>query len=238
MPPEAETIVTPPVAPPTSAAGPIQGSEMAAAKPAAVTAPAPVAAAAPKEIYLGGRKFSSLEELGQFTAGLQAKADIADRLTSVVAPQARVVDPMEELGETFFSNPAEAVRKIKDLTKQEVRAEDAQRDAAQALRTKFFNDYPDLRGQEDVVELYYAKMQKELATLSETDATSKLANAARARLASIRGKIEGTQELSNKTPNVLGSGSGAPASGETPYVAKTMSEQLREFQSRGRKTAR
>lgn len=207
------------------------------APPAARAAPVVTPPPADKKIYLGGKVFNTMEEVNAYTTGLQAKADIADRFKDVIAPPQRVIDPMETIGETFFSDPTGSAKNLVEMATQNALAQFDNRQRASDLRQKFFNDYSDLRGQEDMVEFYYGKMQKELAQMPEADATSKLANAVRSRLASIKGTQEGTQELSNKTPQVAAGGGSAP-SAPPAYVAKTMSEQLREFQSRGKRAAR
>lgn len=234
MPPEAE--LTPPVQkenPAIVAGGPTEGASL---NPP-VERSAPVLPPVDKKIYLGGKVFNTMEEVNAYTTGLQAKADIADRFKDVIAPPQRVIDPMETIGETFFSDPAGAAKNLIQIAEDNALAKFDNRQRASDLRQKFFNDYSDLRGQEDLVEFYYGKLQKELAQMPEADATSKLANAVRSRLANIKGTQEGTQELSNKAPVTVGTGTSAPAA-QAPYVGKSMSEQLREFQSRGKKTAR
>lgn len=203
--------------------------------PAAATSAPP--AGKPTEIYLGGRKFNSVEELAAHTQELQNKADIADRIQSAINPATgRPVDPEEEIAEMIYTDPKKAIRSIKEMAKQEMRQENAQLADVQNLKAQFYSTNADLANKQELVEFFYGRMEKELANMSIVDATSKLANAVRAKLADWKGEKVATQELSNTTPRVAGAGSGAPSEGTPVAAPQTMTEQLRAFQKRGTRT--
>lgn len=231
---EAQAPVSPELQPPTPPQGLSGGPGDPISAPAEKVASQQNQTPAPKEIYMGGRKFNSIEELATYTQELQTKAAVADQIRGVMIPSQPEVDPEEELAEMIYSDPKKAVKMIKGRAVDEAVQIFEQRQAAKATRQDFFITHKDLQGQEDLVDMYYNKMQKELATLPLNAATSKLANAVRARVANIRGEKQATETLSNDNPVVIGSGTTAPKA-SAQAASKSFLEQLQSMQRRGKK---
>ncbi len=229
--------VPPPVADMNAAATqPAKGNTASPAAGTGALSPQPSGAVAtpgpakPQEIYMGGKKFSSMEELSAYTAELQGKASIADQLRHTLAPPAPTDNTEDELADLIYTDPKKYNKIMEDRITARANQMFEQKLASENVRKNFYEQYPDLKGHEDLVGVYYNNMQKELASQTQDAATSSLANAVRSRLASIRGTKEGTQVLSNGKPVVVGQGGPAPMTSETP-AAKTFAQQLADWKS-------
>lgn len=188
----------------------------------------------PKEIFLGTRKFNSQDELLQYTRDLQAQVSVVDQLKGVLSPQVKAADPNEELADLMYSNPRRYTEIIEERSANRALQQFQASQQAQKIRSDFFTEYNDLSNHSELVDMYYTSMQKELAQLSQKDATSRLANAVRAKLANIRGNQPATETLPNGSPRVVGQGSGVPAP-LTPGPRQSMADQLKAHQKRGKK---
>lgn len=221
----------------------LQAKQSGTATPSTTQPPqqAEAAPAAPAhvKIMLGSRTFDTTEDLARYAQGLEEKErqfEQVRQLTNPVQPARDVFDDVEDM---IYSNPKEALRKVSQQARQDAELSIMNKINAEKVERKFYEKNPDLVGQEDFVKFIYAKEQKELAQLPEEQALSKLANAARARIASIRGtQGQGqAQTLPDSRATTAPSSSGAPQAAGTQVKQRTsMLDQMRSLQSRGSKT--
>ena len=127
------------------------------------------------------------------------------------------LDPEEELADNIFVDPKTTLKKLKDQVKQEFRQEQYQKEAQVQTVNKFYNQYKDLQDHKDLVEFYAFKMKGDLANTPEDVALSKVAQAVRGKIASIKGSRVATEELSSK-PAVTVGATGNPTARTTAQV--------------------
>lgn len=230
-PADMSSVVSQPV-PPAASAGP-------AAAPSAVLPPpaSSTSAAKPTKYYLGGREFNSAEELASYASTLQSKADLADRIQTQMSPAQPQRDEYAELADLQFTNPEEWNKKLEERVTAKAAKIYENQLKSQEVKTKFYADYSDLVGHEDIVGMKYNQMQNELAKMPDDQATLALANAVRAKIASIKGQATGTEVLPNGQARVVGSGAPAPTITTPAPVQKTFQDQVRDLQRKKTKTA-
>lgn len=189
-------------------------------------------------VYLGTKKFNSMDELVQYTSQSeqekQRALDELNKIRSTLNPAPSEPDIEEE----FWQSPKKALEKVhmkaKEDAKREVLQEIESNKRAQETRDKFYGQYQDLKGNEDLVEFYASRMQKELETLAPDEQLSKVAHAVRAKVASIRGTQATTEELSSRPAVTVGATSGAPTQVNAPQAVSFV-DQLRALRARGAK---
>jgi len=209
-----------------------------ASKSQATTQDAPATEAKPSQseqrdskIYLGDKVFSSQDELRSYVRELEATKSQYETVRNQFAPQPQqqVVDPEEDIETLWYTNPKKAqeitARRAADEAKQEI----LRIQKAQQIRETFYSKYPDLRGQEDLVQMYTGRLEKEVASLPEDEQLSKLANAVRSRIASLKGASNATEELPSKRPVVAGENGGAPITSGTVKRPMTMVDQIKNM---------
>lgn len=193
----------------------------------------PASAPRAQEIYVGDRKFASVDDLKTAYIEAQTRSSMVDQLQSVINPASKAAapNPDKDLADLMYSDPEEYTRQVEDRASKRALSLYQQQQEAIRVRNSFYGKNTDLVGNEDLVEMLYAKMQNELVKLNEGDATSKLANAVRERIASIKGAITAAtaRELSSGTPVTVGRGSQAPSSAPAPAAPQTMLEQLKSL---------
>jgi hypothetical protein len=204
----------------------------ASAPAEAPAAPAP-AAASFTPVYVGARKFESAEELASYTAELENQRIVQS--AQVQAPMAPVVDRDKELADLMFQDPTTAIKVLKQEVKQEFDRETAAKDNSARAWASFYQQFPDLKGLEDMVDAQTAKMADRIRKLPLEQAMKELGTAVRGRLASIKGTPSGGVPLSSG-PAITAGSSGNPG---TPVAVprQTMSfvEQMASLQKRGKK---
>lgn len=211
---------------------------------AASPIPAPAVSADPivetksTAIYLGSKKFNNMDELVRYTsqaeADRQGAMDELNRIKASIAPPASSEPDIEE---EFWTSPKKALEKVrqsaKEDAKREVLQEIASQKSAQETRDTFYGKNSDLKGHEDLVELYAVRMQKELASVHPDEQLSKIAQAVRAKVASIRGTQVATEELPSGPAVTVGATSGQPtrvSANNTPSFV----DQLQALRSKGK----
>jgi hypothetical protein len=213
----------------------------------ASSAPQASGGSASKDIYLGDRRFSSNEELAAYAATLKPKADLADRLMNQLSPQSpQQINEEDQLAEMIYEDPKKAVRGIVALAKKELNEESNVRQTAENTKKVFYDSYKDLVGQEDIVSMEYQKLQqsyaqagKSLDSIPIVEVSSKIANAARERIARIKGQSVSSREvLPDGNPVVVGAGSSAPSAPSGSPARKTMFEQMKDMKAQKGKAVR
>lgn len=183
------------------------------------------------KIYLGDKVFGSQDELRSYVRELEATKSQYETVRNQFQPQAQqqMVDPDEDIETLWYTNP----KKAQEITARqaESRAEKKilELQNAQRVREKFYSQYPDLRGQEDLIQLYTGKIEKDVANLPEDEQLSKLANAVRTRIASLKGATHATEELQSKRPVVAGENGGAPITTGAGKRPMTMVDQIKNM---------
>ena len=129
----------------------------------------------PVEIELGEAKFAvppavaaALKEArAQAAAAGESVREIEQRLTAQIealkkpAPPQEDADP-QDMDVLLFSNPKEAVKRIKAEIREEIRGEQAITQAQNAFWSAFYEEYPELKEDDLVVK---AIMNREMGTL-------------------------------------------------------------------------
>ena len=177
-------------------------------------------------VYYNGKQYSQ-EEINQV---------LRERDANIAAKQAIPAKDEEELETMMYTDPKRYNQIIQDKAAQKALNHIEERNRQIDVRAKFFNDYKDLRGNEDLVEYHATKMQASIANLPPEEALSKLAQAVRSRLSAISGKKVATEELSSKpavTAGATGTQSGA-APAPKGDSEMTFIEQMNKFQRRGK----
>lgn len=189
-----------------------------------------------KVYYLGDKKFSNEDELLAYTASLQEKAKKYEQIEGQINPAQPQVNK-KKLSDLIFEDPEAAIEEIRTSVKTEIRNEDYQQRELVNLVNRFYNANPDLKGFEDIVDVTAGRLQKDVANLSEPERFSKIAQAVRTRLATIKGAQGSTEELSSSPAVTMGAGSGKPiTTGATTKARMSFADQIREVQKKGKLT--
>lgn len=182
-------------------------------------------------IFYNGRKYSPEE----MTSILRERDEIALKQATVNAVPP--VDADEENLEILqYSDPKKYAQVLKEQTKREIRAEQAAIENQKRIKDDFYSNYKDLKGNEDLVELFAFKMQGALAKEPTDVAFLKLAQAVRTRISVLRGDKKATEELSSKPAITAGATGSSSGSAPQPKGPESMSfmDQMKVFQRRGK----
>ena len=189
------------------------GTEMfnqaATAKPEEVKAEAPKKEEpkTEKPIYLGGKKFNTVEELAIYTQRLEQEKQATTHVAPT-APQSKE-KPISEL---LFEDPEKALAMHEQKVIQKLKAEENQRRQEQEFWSKFYSENKDLEDNSDIVQFTLNKNWNEFETLHPDQASQKLAEYSRKTMSRFRG----TQETRNALPS--GQAKAGPASTQSAPV--------------------
>lgn len=186
-----------------------------------------------KEIYLGGRKFSSLEEVIQYTAQLETeKKRLEQYKPSQTQQEILQTANTPKIEDLLFEDPASAIKLIKEDAKKEVLGMIDKQKKHEQVWNKFFSDYPDLKGQEILVNAYQNQLWEEIADLPPSEGLSKVALKVREKISDLRKGSAVSEDLRSGGATVA-SGSSGPGTTVTTRVAPTsFVDQLRKYQKR------
>lgn len=157
--------------------------------------------AAPKEeaqpqqapIYLGGKKFNSVEELADYTAKLEAT-----KYQQQVAPVAAPVSHQgadKPLSELIFEDPERALKIHEERVIQKLKAEEQARKTEQDFWAGFYKKNKDLESESDLVQFVVQKHMPELAHLHHEQAAEKIAEYSRKTILRFKGQQETNKAL-------------------------------------------
>jgi hypothetical protein len=218
----------------TPSAAPAQGGSPGGA---AAATPAPASTPSFTPIFLNGKRFNTADELAVYTSKIEHDRAVLQAAMGQVtsAPGAQKETP-KKLSDLMFEEPDAFVEELlvqgEERAYKRIRTEDGQRDALQ----NFYSAYPDLKGNEDLVDMYRGRMHGEIKDLPLADAIKKLGDAVRTRVSSLRGSSNTTTtELPGGQARTAGA-SGNPAPHVPAESKKTdFISQLQRRQQRNRK---
>lgn len=139
-------------------------------------------------IYLGAKKFNSVDELARYTAELEAQKAVPQWQQ----PMQEVEKPISEL---LFENPEKALELHEQRVIQKLKAEEAKKKQEQDLWERFYSKNKDLAEDKELVEYVLGKNWDGLRQLHPDQAMEKLADYARGTMSRFRKTPEKNQEL-------------------------------------------
>lgn len=187
-----------------------------------------------KSVFFGGKKFTSIDELANYTASLEKEKKILETKPQTSSQKTTEMTEEDEFLK-FATDSKKYKADLKEEVKAEIRQEYTREQAERKIWSKFYEEFPDLKGHEDLVELSQGRLWQQVKDLPVTEGLTEIAKATRQRIAGIRGKsFEGTKELTSGQAMAMPSGS-ATGSQVAVKVGKTdFASQLRAFQKRQR----
>lgn len=139
-------------------------------------------------IYLGGKKFNSVEELAEYTQQLEA----SKQQVPAYQPQPAAEKPLSEL---LFEDPEKALQLHEQRVIQKLKAQEEQKTREAQFWDSFYRENKDLADQQDVVTFAMNKHWDELAKLHPDQAQKKVAEYARKTILRFKGETGTTKEL-------------------------------------------
>lgn len=140
-------------------------------------------------IYLGGKKFSSVEELAQYTEQLETERSIA------AAKASNQVAPPKKVSDLIFEDPEKALELHEQQIIQKLRAEEQAKQSEKQWWDGFYTKNKDLSEDQDLVAFTLNKHWDELRTLHPDQASDKLADYTRKTAVRFRKTAGEKQEL-------------------------------------------
>jgi hypothetical protein len=179
-------------------------------------------------IYLGGKKFNSVEELAEYTQQLEA--------TKYTAPvQQQPVATEKPLSELLFEDPEKALQVHEQRVIQKLKAQEDQKNRETHFWNTFYSENKDLSDHQDVVNFAMNKHWDELSRLHPEQAQKKIADYTRKTILKFKGGQETTKELPSGAAKAGPSNTqSAPAVTESRPAAVDFVSQLRKIQSKRR----
>lgn len=187
-------------------------------------------------VILGNMKFNSMEELARYTAQLQGRSEVIDKLQQITNPQPQVaVDPDAEIADLLFEDPKAAIKVISDRAQQKAKQEMEQSRQHDRAWDEFYKANPDLREHEDFVQFVLNKNLETIKSMDLSQAIAHVSHETRARLAKVRGSASSGQPLPSKPAVVAGSsGASLPQQPAQKVAPKSFIAQLSAYQRRGK----
>jgi hypothetical protein len=204
---------------------------------------APAVAAEAEEpetlISIGGREFKTQSEAIRYAEELEQEKLLAESynqgIRETLALTQKPVQAQEEdnFDEQFYSNPKEALKKVKEQAKDEIMASINAKDAEKAAWNRFSQAHPDLADSEKEVRRVLQENWDVLGNMKdEKRAMEILATKTRSYFQSIAERVKPRTVLSNRGGQVV-SPSGKASSGVTPNKREerplTMIEQMQSL---------
>lgn len=182
-------------------------------------------------IYLGGKKFNSVEELAEYTQQLEASK--YTQPTQAYQPQpASTEKPLSEL---IFEDPEKALQLHEQRVIQKLKAEEDQKSRERNFWDSFYKENKDLSDQQEVVQFAMNKHWDELSRLHPEQAQKKIADYTRKTILKFKGTSETTKELPSGVAKAGPSNTqSAPTVTESRPAAVDFVTQLRKIQSKRR----
>lgn len=177
-------------------------------------------------IYLGGKKFGSVDELAAYASQLEK-----ERATQ--APQQTQTAQGKRPSELIFEDPEKALELHEQQIVQKLRAQEEARNQEKAWWDQFYSANKDLSEDRDVVQFSMEKNWGELKSMNPEQASKKLADYTRQTLSRFRKTTGQKQELPS------GQAKAAPSNGytgtkveETKAAPVDFVTQLKKIQSK------
>lgn len=213
--------------------------------------PPPVAQ--PKKLQAFGKSFDNAEELLEYTKETERQlvesrlAHERERAIRANNPQTTLQNPAGSavkapegpgVDELLFTDPKKAIERLRGEIKEEVRREQGQKDAERKFWADFYEENPDLRNAERIVQSVVREKWEDVSILPVADARKVLAQETRG----IIDKVSGGGGTRTELPRT--SASSLPASGGTPPAVPVVQgepenfmAQLKKHQAKHRKIA-
>lgn len=184
-------------------------------------------------IYLGGKKFNSVEELAQYTSTLEKERYATSVVTQAVAPT--VTQTEKPLSELIFEDPEKALAIHEQKVIQKLKAEETQRANEQKFWTDFYKDNKDLSDDTEMVQFVMNKHWGEISQMHPEQASKKIAEYTRKTILRYKGDAGIRTEMPTGQAKVGPSGTrSAPSVTESRPAPVDFVSQLKKIQS-GRK---
>lgn len=193
--------------------------------------PAADAPAAMAPIYVGGKKFTTQEEMLSYFSELESRQQI--QAQHVQTPTVKDVE--KELAELMFEDPAAYNRAILEQGTQRALAQIHQQNAQREAMETFYKKNPDLAEDRDIVSLTYSQNSHKLDKMHLDQAMDELATAARGRLAKLRQIPSGGRELPSGPAITTGATGGPGTRVQVAQEPLTFVEQIANLQRKRRK---
>jgi len=182
----------------------------------------------PSVIVFNGKVFNSQKEMLEYAGERDMKASFLESQTA--NSQQASTQQKEKWSDTIFVDPDSYTEKVLETAVSRIKNELSAKEQAETARKTFFDKFPDLRENDDLVAYYAGKMKGQVENLPVEQQYTKLATEVRARISKLKGEDGKTTELESKPANVLGSGSGRPISPETKEAPRSFAEQIKSMQ--------
>lgn len=184
-----------------------------------------------KTVFFAGKKFSDLDELANYTAKLEKeKRELETKPASTKESSSK-----KDHFTSFVEDPEKFVTELKTEVTSEISQRYEAQERQKKIWSKFYEEFPDLRGHEDLVELSQARVWDQVKDRPVSDGLAEIAKATRQRIAGIRGKsFDGTRELSSGTAVATPVGSTSGSQVAVKVENKDFVTQLRALQKRQR----
>jgi hypothetical protein len=181
-------------------------------------------------IYLGGKKFNSVEELAEYTQQLEAS-----KFTQPVHHVQQQTTTEKPLSELLFEDPEKALQVHEQRVIQKLKAEEDQRNNERKFWVSFYNENKDLHEYQDIVQFAMNKHWDELSKLHPDQAQKKIADYTRKTILKFKGGQETTKELPSGVAKAGPSTTqSAPAVTESRPAAVDFVSQVRKIQGKRR----
>ena len=178
-------------------------------------------------IYLGGKKFSNVDELARYTAQLEQERSYAPVQQQQPAPQGR------KASEVLFEDPDQAFQIHEQQIIAKIRAADEAKRQEEKLWSDFYSKNKDLDSERDVVQFALNKHWDELRGLHPDQATEKLAELSRNTIVRFKKTTGSKQDLPSGKAKVGPSATqAAPRIQEKQAAPVDFVTQLKKIQSK------
>lgn len=183
-----------------------------------------------KTVFFGGKKFSDVEELAAYTAKLEQEKKALE-----TKPVEKTAAQKKDYFSEFVEDSEGFVSKIKSDIKTDLERKYEAQKNEERIWGKFYEEFPDLKGHEDLVGLTQSKLWSQVENLPVAQGLTEIAKATRQRIAGIKGKtFDGTRELSSGTAVATPVGSTSGSQVAVKVENKDFVTQLRALQKRQR----
>lgn len=187
-----------------------------------------------KGIFFNGRKFGSTEELASYAQKIETeKKELEYKFNQ--AQQSFRPDSAQKKNhfDSFIENPDGFVSDLEQNITKKIEQKYTAHETAKQTWNKFYQEYPDLRGYEDLVDLSKSRIWSEVENLPVDQGLERIARATRDRLSGIRGKsFDAVRELPSGQAVTLPADSGGASQVAVKVEAKDFITQLRALQKR------
>lgn len=180
-------------------------------------------------IYLGGKKFNSVEELAKYTESLELERATSQRSPAPEQPATQ----QKKVSDLLFEDPEKALLLHEQQIIERMRAEEHSRNSEKQWWDSFYSKNKDLSEDQDVVQFTVNNHWNELKSMHPEQAAEKLADYTRKTLVRFR-KTEGKKEElpSGQAKAASGSSLSAPKIQETKAAPVDFVTQLKKIQSK------